>query len=503
MTVTISRRHLMANAAALSGLAATLGGCSSAGPVADTRAASDPLGDLDATGVAALVRAGEVSAVEALEAAIARTEALNPQLNFMIAPAYDYARARANTTPTGPFAGVPTLIKDLTDLTGLPTRYGSRAFANNVAQAQTPYVDALLAAGLAPIGKSTTPEFGLTATTEPLLGGPTRNPWDPTRSSGGSSGGAAVAVAARAVPVAHASDGGGSIRIPASCNGLFGLKPSRARELSEPRDVEGFSISVNGCVSRSVRDSAAWLAITERTGAAATFAPIGMVSGPSQRRLRIGVQIADLRGREPAADVRAAIEDAAELCRGLGHDVREARMDIDGDAFADAFTLLWAAGAAEVARDVGRAAPDVPLDQVLEPLTLGLAELFQRAPEGAFSGALTTLRAAEARYAEFFNDVDVLLTPVLSDVPPPLGEISPTLGMAGFERVSDYAVYTPLQNAAGAPAMSAPLAWSPAGLPIGAHFSAAPGQDRRLLELAYELELARPWAARRPGVAAG
>src|SRR5690606_29271791 len=168
---------------------------------------------------------------------------------------------------SGPFAGVPTLIKDLMPMTGQPTRYGSRAFANFVAEQQPPYMDALLAAGLTPFGKSTTPEFGLTATTEPMLGGPTPNPWNTAHSSGGASGGAAVAVAARVVPVAHARDGGGSLWIPASCNGLFGLKPSRGRSVLGGRPDPGLDISVNGCVSRSVRDTAAWLAATEQTGA--------------------------------------------------------------------------------------------------------------------------------------------------------------------------------------------------------------------------------------------
>jgi amidase len=218
--------------------------------------------------------------------------------------------------------------------------------------------------------------------------------------------------------------------------------------------------------------------------------------------LRIALSIADARGAEPQAEVRAATESAAELCRGLGHDVRERRMEADGEAFSQAFTLLWAAGAAEVVRDVSQAAPGAPLDQLLEPLTLELAQVFQRAPAGAFERAIAALRVVEAQYAAFFADIDVMLTPVLADVPPPLGQISPTLGMAGFERVQAYVGYTPLQNAAGAPAMSVPLGWSAAGLPIGAHFSAAKGQERQLLELAYELELARPWADRRPAVTA-
>lgn len=496
MSLKLSRRALMANAAALSALSA---GCAASAP----QSSSDALGDSDATGVASRIRAGEITAAEALEAAIARSEALNPQLNFIASPAYDYGRARAAQNLGGPFAGVPTLIKDLTALAGLPTHYGSRAFASHVSQAHYPYVDALLASGLTPFGKSTSPEFGLTATTEPLLHAPTRNPWDPSRSSGGSSGGAAVAVAARVAPIAHASDGGGSIRIPASCNGLVGLKSSRGREIASGRERE-FEIGVNGCVSRSVRDTAAWLAATERSGENANLPPVGMVSGASTQRLRIALSIPDARNRDPDPQVRAAIEGVAELCRELGHEVREARPEINGQQFTDDFILLWAAGAAEATAQVQANAGDTPLTDLLEPLTLDLAQHYQaRGPE-ALEAALGRLAAVVPLMAEFFTDTDVLLTPVLAEPPVPLGQIGGGLPMSvGFARTVDYVGYTPLQNVAGTPAISLPLGWSDAGLPIGAHFSAAIGQERRLLELAYELEAARPWAGRKPQVNAG
>jgi len=497
----ISRRELAANAACLAALAA----CSSDGaaPPASVENTSDALGDLDATGVAARIRAGEITALEALDAAIARTERLNPELNFVIEKQYDRARAHAVEPISGPFAGVPTLIKDLLAWTGVPTRYGSRAFANFVPTGQPPYTDAILRAGLNPFGKSTTPEFGLTATTEPLLGGPTRNPWDPSKSSGGSSGGAAVAVASRAVPIAHASDGGGSIRIPASCNGLFGLKVSRGRTVSQGRD-QPLAISVSGCVSRSVRDTAAWLAVTEASGAGAAFAPVGVVTGPSQRRLRIALSLEDALGNSPESDVRSATEGVAQLCRSLGHEVRERRMQVDGQAFVEAFTLLWASGAAEVVASVRPRLPrGATLDQVFEPLTLGLAEHYRAAPAGALDRAIAHLRAVEQQYEAFFAETDVILTPVLARTPPPIGELSPTLGMSAFDRVVRYVGYTPLQNAAGAPAMSVPLSWAANGMPIGAHFAAAQGQERRLLELAYELEQAAPWSQRKPRVNAG
>jgi amidase len=497
----VSRRDLMAGAGALGALAACNGAEAPQGRAAPT---GDALGDLDATGVAARIRSGAISAPEAMEAAIARTQRVNPTLNFIAAPLYDMGRARAAGPLSGPFAGVPTLIKDLLPLAGAPLRYGSRAFATNVAPAQPPYVDALLAAGLVPFGKSTTPEFGLTATTEPLLGGPTRNPWNPDHSTGGSSGGAAAAVASGAIPIAHASDGGGSIRIPASCCGLFGLKPSRDRAIVSGAPDRGISISVNGCLSRSVRDTAAWLAATERSGAEAAYPAVGFVAGPSERRLRIGLAIPDLLGREPDPEVRAAIEGVAALCRSLGHTVRDFAPPIDGASFETAFLTLWAAGAAEVADQVAHAAPNVPIGQLLEPLTLDLAAQFRAAPAGSFEAAIAQLQRVETQYQAMFSGIDVLLTPVLSKPPPPIGELAPTLPLdVGFARVRAYASYTPLQNAAGAPAMSVPMAWSASGLPIGAHFAAAKGEERRLLELAYELELARPWAGRRPPVWAG
>jgi amidase len=486
----------MANAVALSALTSA---CDRF-----VRAPSDALGDLDATAVAAAIRDGDISAAEALEAAIARSEHVNGELNFIATPLHEYGRARAGERLSGPFAGVPTLIKDLMPMVGQPTKYGSRAFAENIADQQPPYMDALLAAGLVPFAKSTTPEFGLTATTETLLSGATRNPWDASRSSGGSSGGAAVAVAARVAPVAHASDGGGSIRIPASCNGLFGLKPSRGRSVAGGRPDSGIDISVNGCVSRSVRDTAAWLAATEATGEGAAFAPAGVVSAANPQRLRIALDIPNALGNEPDPEVRAAVEAAAELCRSLGHAVSEGRPAIDGAQFSADFVLLWATGAGEVVELVrSQAGPDAPLDQLLEPLTIELAEHARTQGRAALEAAIGRLRAVEAAYASFFETTDILLTPVLAKPPVPLGTIDAAKGMAVFNTLPDYVGYTPLQNIAGAPAMSVPLGWSVGGLPIGCHFAAAKGQERRLLELAYELEQAQPWADRKPGVNAG
>ncbi|MBU6371368.1 MAG: amidase [Alphaproteobacteria bacterium] len=513
MTSHIARRRMMQAAASLVALTsapafaktAAKGGKDKGGK---GKPKSDALGDLDGVGVAARIRAKEITPLEAVEAAIARAEAVNPKINAIVTPMYDRARgqAKALTAPAGPFAGLPTFIKDLADVEGVPTKNGSRAFANNVAKSTSPYVAAVLRSGAIAIGKSTTPEFGFTATTEPLLGGATRNPWSLDHSSGGSSGGAAALVAAGVVPVAHASDGGGSIRIPAACCGLFGFKPSRFRMIGDRDASEPVSISVNNCVSHSVRDSATWFAAGENTGADAAYPAVGLVAAPTKRKLRIGVAIEGLiPGQKADPEVRAAAEKAAKLCRSLGHEVFEYAPKLDGQAFANAFSLYWASGAAQITAAVARMAPNVPIDQLLEPLTLKLTEMFKAAPAGSAEKAIETLKATDAAYAAMFAaDIDVLLSPVLSRPPLKIGEIAPTRNFDEmWTLVNGYVAYTPLENAAGAPAMSVPLGWSASGLPIGVQFAAAKGEDALLYGLAYQLEEAAPWARKHPPVWAG
>jgi amidase len=462
------------------------------------KAMTDGLGDLDATALAERIRLRDVTPQEALEAAMARAEKLNPKLNFIANKTYADASKRAAQPLSGPFAGVPSLIKDLLPTMNQPVEFGCRAFKAFVAPMQSPYADAVDSTGIVSLGKSTTPEFGLTATTESILCGPTRNPWNTALSSGGSSGGAAAAVASGVVPIAHASDGGGSIRIPASCCGLVGLKISALRAPTNGIPDPGIPLSVQGCVSRSVRDTAQWLATTEDKNGPLT--PVGMVSAPNKKRLRIGLYMADTMGRDPKPHVAAAIEDVAKLCAELGHQIEPRRWSIDGEAFADAFSLVWASVANAASAQAQMIKPNTPLEDLLEPLTISLAEMFRSAPDGAFAKALGELDAVALMYDALFGDLDVILTPVLADTPPMLGEIAPSVGLAGFAKVRDYVAYTPLQNSAGAPAISLPLSMSPDGLPIGAHFAAAKGQERTLLELAYELEQAAPWTGRRPPV---
>ena len=453
----------------------------------------------DATETAAALRSGAVSALEVVDAAIARSESLNPKLNFLVTDDYDRARDRARAPlGDGPFAGVPFLIKDLDDLTGLPTRLGTRSTGGiSAAQRHAPLIDGMLATGLNPIGKSATPEHGFLPTTEPLAFGPTRNPWDPTRSAGGSSGGAAAATAAHVVPFAHASDGGGSIRIPASCCGLFGLKTSRNRTLATDPGHFPMPLSVQLCVSRSVRDSAALLAAVEAKDSG--LPPVGLISAPSSRRLRVGLVLDSVSGQSPDPEVAGAIQDTAALLEQLGHRVAPTAWPAPLVGMADAFLLVWSKGAANLLAETGARLGRPPgLDEV-EPFSLAMAAIVAGAPEGAVEQAVAYLGSLRPVYDAWLAEFDVILSPVLSLPPPTIGWLAPDLPVDTMaERLTRYVGYTTPYNVVGAPAMSVPGTWSASGLPIGAQFGAAVGDEALLLGLAYELEAARPWAMRRP-----
>ena len=461
------------------------------------------MADWDAIETAMAVRSGRVSALEVVDAAIARAEALNHQLNFLVADDFERARDRARgSLPQGPFAGVPYLIKDLDDFIGLPTRLGSRATAGVAAATrQAPLIDAMLATGLNPIGKSATPEHGFLPTTEPLAFGPTRNPWDPTRSAGGSSGGAASATAARVVPFAHASDGGGSIRIPASCCGLFGLKTSRGRTLATDPGHFPMPLSVQLCVSHSVRDSAALLAAVEAKDSG--LPPVGLVSGPSAKRLRVGMVLDSVSGQSPDPDVAAVIGDMAALLGELGHHVEPTSWPGPIVGMSDAFLLTWSQGAANLLVEDGKRLGHAPGPEDVEPFSLAMAAIIAGAPPGAVDQAVAYLTSLRDVHDAWLARYDVILSPVLSLAPPEIGWLAPDLPVDTMaERLTRYVGYTTPYNVVGAPAMSVPGGWSAAGLPIGAQFGAAVGDEATLLGLAFELEQARPWAGRRPAVSA-
>ena len=460
----------------------------------------------DATETAAMIRSGKMSAHEAVRDSIQRALALQPTLNFLVNSDFDRALAKARGGPgSGPFAGVPFLVKDLEDYVGLPTRSGSQSQRRAPpATRQGAYIDAFDRSGVVVIGKSATPEYGFLPTTEPWASGATRNPWDPTRSSGGSSGGAAAAVAAGATPFAHASDGGGSIRIPASCCGLFGLKPSRGRMIGTQAEKAISDLSVDHVLTRSVRDSAAMFAATEDASAGRQHTPVGFVARPLNRRLRVGLVMDGGAGRAPSPEVRAATESATKLLENLGHAVQPTRWPMP-ETFINDFLLLWASGAQELVAGIGRATGRPPGTTMLEPFSLGMAEMAAKAPPGALEAATGRLRAAAMAYDTWFvsNQFDVIMSPVLQTAAPPLGYVGPSVAFDTLvDRLIGYVGYTTYHNVAGAPAMSVPLNWTPEGLPVGTQFAARVGGEGLLFQLAYQLEAAQPWAGRVPRVRA-
>lgn len=488
----ITRRHLLENGAGATVMATLASAC--ARP--DMTGASD-LAALDAVETAARIKSGELTAIEAVEGAIARAEALDASINAIAFKSFNHAREAA-ATAHGPWAGVPTFVKDLDDIVGEPSGFGSRAFPGYKGKAQTLLINAFLGLGVVSLGKSTTPEFGLTATTEPLSTGKTRNPWNTDYSTGGSSGGAAALVASGVVPIAHASDGGGSIRIPAACCGNVGLKVSRGRyPLAHPDPVGPIDLVVHGVQTRTVRDTAAVVAAMELPPEASGLPKVGLVTGPSGRRLRIAMFTLGATARPVDPEVIAATESAARLCEDLGHQVEEVVIPFDKDV-EDAFLLYWAAMAHAVVSAWEGFTRLKRNGLAFEPLTLGLVDHFE-SKRDALPAAITRLTAARPEFDGLFQSADVLLSPVLAAPPVKLGWLDVRLDFPeALERLLNYAQFTGLYNVVGAPAITLPLAVSKAGLPIGAMFGAKVGDDRTLLELSYELEQAAPWSGRKP-----
>jgi amidase len=491
----LSRRAMLAGSAATVAIAAC-----SRGTKEDVAPARTVPAYADGTAMAAGIAAGETTGLEQVEAAITRAKAVEPQINGIVTETFEIARSDAAGLLSGAFAGVPSFIKDLIDWRGAPTLAGSRGLAGHMATTDNPFAQKWRGAGIVALGKSATPEAGLISSTEPLSNGPTRNPWDASRFPGGSSGGAAALVAARVVPFAHASDGGGSIRIPASTCGVFGLKPSRDRlPYSEAGEAPPLQISVNHAVTLSVRDSIALFRAAEANDG--TYPLLGEIK-PLTRRLRIGFAPEPTTGTPLHPDTRAATEAAAQLCRELGHTVIDFTMPIDGPKLTDAFLLYWAAGAGMFAQQVAAFSGKPIGTEIVEPWTLGLAGMAARRI-AEVPDAISYLLAFESAYHAMFESLDVILSPVTGSPAVPIGEQAPDADYDTLmERVLSFASYTAPMNVAGAASMSVPLGWSPSGLPIGAMFSGRKGDDGLLFELALELEAARPWADRRPPVSA-
>jgi amidase len=475
------------------------------------------LATLDATAQAELVRNGEASPMELVDAAINRIEKLNGELNAVIHPLFERARlAAAAELPYGPFRGVPIVVKDLDGmLAGTPYHAGNRALqaAGYIATTTSYLFEKLERAGFVIVGKTNTPEFGLMPSAEPESHGPTRNPWDTSRSAGGSSGGSAAAVASGMVPVGHAGDGGGSIRIPASMCGLFGLKPSRGRVSLGPDETEGWGgLVVRHVVTTTVRDSARILDVVagEMPGDAYTAPPparpYASELGADPGSLRIGLRT-ESAGRIAPTDPEcvAAAEDAARLLESLGHTVEVAApAAFDEAEMIEPFsTIMFASLAAEIAEweeALGRpfTAEDV------ESATWTYNELAKNITGAMYVRALHEAQRWARRVVSWWahDGFDLLLTPTLAEPPPEIGDIAarPDEPLRAITRALPFASYTAPFNITGQPAISLPTCWSAAGLPIGVQLVAAPYREDLLVRVAAQVEAARPWAARRPPV---
>ncbi|MGE2733958.1 amidase [Mycolicibacterium vaccae] len=456
--------------------------------------ADDALGELDAVGVVQALRRRDISVSDAVEAAIARVEAVNPALNGLAFEAFDRARGRAALRRPfgGFFDGVPSFLKDNVAVAGMPTMSGTDAWKPRPLADNGDFARAYLATGLVPLGKTALSEFGFSASAEHPRLGAVRNPWNPDYTAGASSSGSGAFVAAGVVPIAHANDGGGSIRIPAACNGLVGLKPSRGR-LPLDRDVRQMPVRIvhNGVVTRTVRDTAAFYREVERVTGNPKLPPVGDVTAPGTRRLRIAVCTESIE-RDASPEVSALTLDTAKLLESLGH-----RIEVIGNPvpsqFVDDFLLYWSLLAFALVRGGRRTfGPTFDRDR-LDNLTRGL--------EAHAARNLHHLPAAIARLARMrrvttrlHQQYDVLLMPTLAEVTPRIGHLDPTAPYEQvIERLTDWVAFTPLQNVTGEPAISLPLAQSGSGLPVGMMFSAPLGADALLIELAYELESAQPW----------
>jgi amidase len=465
--------------------------------------------ELDAMGQAELVRRREASAIELVEAAISRVEALNPRLNCLATPMFDEARTRAEgTLPSGPLSGAPFMVKDLGQpCAGVRQTDGSRALAGFIADHDGGLVSRLRDAGLVIIGRVTAPEFGNHSTTEPELFGATCNPWDLGRTAGGSSGGSAAAVSARLVPAASASDGAGSIRIPASCCGLFGLKPTRGRISFAPDAGEVLSgLAVEHAVTRTVRDSAALLDATAGSVPGDPYWPappaVPFLDEVMRQPLpmRIAWSAKAPLGMPVHPDCRRAVEATAKRLEDLGHNVVEDDPAYDEDVLLDPMVTIWSVGNATdhdiVASRIGRK----PRKDELEVTTWELVERGRKVSALELVRAVDLIHAATRAIAPFFEKYDVWLTPTLSQPPLPLGVLNQSYGGADqwWKFDLSFNPWNSIANLTGNPAMSVPLAWNDAGLPIGLLFTGRYGDEAALFRLAGQLERSYGWADKVP-----
>lgn len=475
------------------------------------------LAPLDAIAQSELVRRGELTALEVVDAAVERVERANPIVNAIVTPLFDAARgaARALAThglPAGPLAGAPFAVKDLgAPMTGVRQTAGSLALRDHVPGYDAEIVRRYRAAGLAIVGRTSTPELGNMSTTEPVLFGPTRNPWDLERTAGGSSGGSAAAVASGMVPFAHASDGAGSIRIPASCCGLFGMKTTRGRTSAAPGGEPLAGLAVTNSVTRSVRDSAALLDATcgrvagDHGAAPPRERPFLEEVGREPGRLRIGWTATPPVPAPVDAACVDAVRETAALLADLGHDVDEAAPPIAGDVIVERMGRVWAISNAQDAREMERILGRPLRDDELEETTWEMVRYGRRWSAVDLLDDLDALEAEARRVAPFFETHDAWLTPTLAREPERLGVLTRLVGpdLAWWRFDCEFNPFNPIANILGHPAMSVPLHWAASGLPIGVLFTGRFGDEAGLYRLAGQLEAARPWAERRPPTWAG
>lgn len=485
----------------------------------------------DAVGFARLVKNGEVSPAELTTIALTRLDAVNPKINAVIHRYDDRALQTAHAElPDGAFRGVPFLLKDLPDgaLEGTPLTMGSLCLRQNLASEDSELVKRYKRAGVVFIGSTNTPEFGLMGTTEPEIYGPTRNPWNLSRSAGGSSGGAAAAVAAGVVPVAHASDGGGSIRIPASACGLFGFKPTRGRMPMGPQAAEvwnGFAIP--HVISRSVRDSATFLKISHGPDSGAPYRALGgdesdfPMARNKMPKLRVALVKSSILGQQTHVDCRNAIDDAGRLMEELGHEVEEVNLPIESESLRLAYLTVVAACTAEGLHSIGQQLGRQIRHNDVEVATWFMAQVGHALSAAELEIARNTIGMVTRKLAQFHDRYDVIMSPTMAYPPVRIGELMPKpferLGLALLRAIPiksalrqvliqlaanmiEKTPNTMLFNMTGQPAMSVPLYWNADGMPIGIQFAGALGSETMLFSLASQLENARPWSDKRAAI---
>lgn len=460
-----------------------------------------------ATELADLVRQGEVSSRELVDASLERIEALNPQLNAFVHIDAEAARQAADSISPGddrPFAGVPLAIKDIgPPWAGRPLTFGADLFGDFVPDFDGAVVRRFKEAGFVPVGKTNTPEFGILPVTEPRRHGPSRNPWDTERTPGGSSGGSAAATAAGMVPIGHANDGGGSIRIPAACCGLVGLKPARNRVSVGPTLGDSF-LAADGVVSRSVEDTARALDVLagyelgDANWAPPPDRPFADAIAAEPKGLRIGFStLPPIETPVDPAHVEA-VHETARVLESLGHTVEEADPPWQVPELFPTFSVVWAVGIGMTARFAARVTGREPTEEAMENLSW---ELYRRGRDtSAYDHyeATVALQAYARALVEFLDPYDAFLTPMLAERPVPIGEIDHTRGMEAFRRSGQFTPYTAVMNVTGQPAISLPLFHGDDGLPLAVQLVGRPAGEWQLLALSAQLEGERPWADRRP-----